>query len=103
MSWARSLDSLLDVVPRGTDSWAGSAQVEDLRDEGLDPLVDELQWSRNRRWWTQTGWRTGPQIDFDDIISMIVSEPGGSDSLKVFRGEFDLEDIREALDDDRFR
>ena len=91
-----SVDSLLDVVPRGTDSFL-SAQVEDLRDEGLDDLVDELaemvDSDRLEDW----------EIDFDDMISMIVSEPGGSDSLKVFRGEFDLEDIREALDDDRFR
>ena len=91
-----SVGSLLDVVPRGADSFM-SAQVEDLRDEGLDDLVDELaemvDSDRLEDW----------EIDFDDITSLVISEPGGRDSLTVLRGFLSVEDAEEALDDDGFR
>ena len=91
-----SVDSLLDVVPRGTDSFM-SAQVEDLRDEGLDDLVDELadmvDADQLQDW----------EIDFDDITSLVISEPGGMDYLTLLRGFLSIEDIEEALDDDGFR
>ena len=91
-----SVGSLLDVVPRGADSFV-SARVEDLRGEGLDDLVDELaemvDADRLEDW----------EIDFDDITSLVISEPGGRDSLTVLRGFLSIEDIKEALDDDGFR
>ena len=91
-----SVDSLLDVVPRGTDSFM-SAQVEDLRDEGLDDLVDELAEMVGAD--QLQDW----EIDFDDITSLVISEPGGRDYLTLLREFLSIEDIEEALDDDGFR
>ena len=91
-----SVDSLLDVVPRGTDSFL-LAQLEELRDEGLDDLVDELAEMVDAD--MLEDW----EIDFDDITSLVISEPNGRDSLTVLRGFLPQKDIEEALDDDGFR
>ena len=76
---------------------AMSAQVEDLRDEGLDDLVDELAEMVGAD--QLQDW----EIDFDDITSLVISEPGGRDYLTLLGGVLSIEDIEEALDDDGFR
>ena len=92
----RSVDSLLQLLPRNTDS-VTFADMEGIRDEWLDGLesqiADLVDADRLEEW----------DVDLDDIDSLIVSDPDSSDALTVLRGVFSMNDVEDALEDEGFR
>ena len=89
---SNSAGSLLEFVPRGADSFT-VADVSRLNEEALDDLVADLVGLVDSQ--SLEDW----EIDFDDVTSLAISDPGGDESLIVLRGEWDPEDIKDALHD----
>ena len=91
-----SVSDLLTLVPRNADTYT-FANLDRIRDEDLDDLEDQMDFLIGAD--RLDGW----EIDFRDIASLLIADPDGNDNLLILRGEFDFEDIREALGDDSFR
>ena len=88
--------SLLRLLPQNADSFT-FADLEQLRDERLDNLVQQLASLIGEGRLDDWG------IDLDDASSLVLSDPDSGDALIILRGRFVTEDVEDALDDDGFR
>ena len=88
--------SLLRLLPQNADSFT-FADLEQLRDERLDNLVQQLASLIGE------GRLDDWEIDLDDASSLVLSDPDSGDALIILRGRFVTEDVEDALDDDGFR
>ena len=88
--------SLLRLLPQNADSFT-FADLEQLRDERLDNLEQQLARL------TGEGRLEDWEIDLDDASSLVLSDPENDDALTILRGQFVVEDVEDALDDDGLR
>ena len=93
---ARSVDSLLQVLPRNADTFT-LLDLEEVRDERLDDLEVQVAALFD----TDRLYEWG--IDLDDIDALLLSDLGNADALTVLQGIFSTEDVADALDDAGFR
>ena len=93
-----SPDSLLQLVPGNADRFT-FADLERVRDERLDDLEEQLAELIGEDWLDE--W----EIDLDDAESALIADAFSlrGDTLTILRGQFDVEDVEDALDDGGFR
>ena len=93
---ARSVDSLLQLLPRNADTFT-LLDMEEVRGERLDELENQVatlfDLDRLYEW----------DIDLDDIDALLLSDMGNADALTVLQGIFRTDDVADALDDAGFR
>ena len=91
-----AVGSLLELLPQNTDAFT-FADLEEVRGERLDDLEEQLAVlidSAGLEDW---------EIDVDDADSLVISDPYSADALTILQGDFVLEDVEDALDDDGLR
>ena len=93
---ARSVDSLLQLLPRNADTFT-LLDLEAVRDERLDELEVQVAALFD----TDRLYEWG--IDLDDIDALLLSDLGNADALTVLQGIFRTDDVADALDDAGFR
>ena len=92
----QSVGSLLQLLPQNADSFT-FGDLEQLRDERFDSLEEQLASFIGERRLDDWG------IDLDDVGSLVISEPNSGHALIILRGQFVVEDVEEALDDEGLR
>ena len=93
---ARSVDSLLQLLPRNADTFT-LLDMEEVRGERLDELEDQVATLFD------SGQLYEWDIDLDDIDALLLSDMGNADALTVLQGIFRTDDVADALDDAGFR
>ena len=93
---ARSVDSLLQVLPRNADTFT-LLDLEEVRDERLDELEVQVAALFDSDRLYEWG------IDLDDIDALLLSDLDNADALTVLQGIFSTEDVADALDDAGYR
>ena len=93
---ARSVDSLLQLLPRNADTFT-LLDLEAVRDERQDELEVQVSALFDSERLYQWG------IDLDDVQTLLLSDPDESDALTVLQGIFRTDDVADALDAAGFR
>ena len=87
---ARSVDSLLQLLPRNADTFT-LLDMEEVRGERLDELEDQVATLFDSSQLFEWG------IDLDDIDALLLSDLDNTEALAVLQGIFSTEDVAGAL------